>query len=78
MKNNDTLSYNLNKIIATLSGLIAIYFLCVWIGAEWAVSLLIVINIIPVEEVNGAFVILPAGIATWCFSNAEKFKKKGE
>ncbi len=76
MKNNDQLSYTLNKVIGTISGLISIYFICLLIGAEWAVSLFAVINIVPIENVNWAFVIVPAGIGSWCFANAEKFKKK--
>ena len=75
MKNNNKLSNLLGRFIGTLLGLITIFFICVNIGQEWAVSLLVAINIISLEQVNWGFVILPAIAGSWCFTQAEKFEK---
>tara|TARA_B110000305_G_C19079995_1_gene465746 strand:+ start:61 stop:294 length:234 start_codon:yes stop_codon:yes gene_type:complete len=75
MKNNNKVSNLLGRFIGTLLGLITIFFICVNIGQEWAVSLLVAINIISLEQVNWGFVILPAIAGSWCFTQAEKFEK---
>ena len=75
MKNNNKLSNLLGRFIGTLLGLITIFFICVNIGQEWAVSLLVAINVISLEQVNWAFVVLPAIAGSWFFAQAEKFEK---
>ena len=75
MKNNDKFSNLLGRFVGTLFALITIFFLCVNIGQEWAVSLLVAINIISLEQVNWGFVILPAIAGSWFFAQAEKFEK---
>ena len=45
-------------------------------GQEWAVSLLVAINIISLEQVNWGFVVIPAIAGSWCFAQAKKFEKK--
>ena len=72
MKNNDKFSNLLGRFVGTLFALITIFFN---IGQEWAVSLLVAINIISLEQVNWGFVILPAIAGSWCFTQAEKFEK---
>ena len=68
-------SYNLNRIIGFIFGAIAIYFIFVLMGTELAVNILLNIGIVPLEKVNVVFVIVPAGISSWCFTNAEKIKR---
>ena len=73
---NDQGSYNLNRIIGVISGAIAIYFIFVLMGTEWAANIIVNIGIVPLEEVNAVFAIVPAAISSWCFSNAKKIKNK--
>jgi len=75
MKNNNKLSNLLGRFVGTLFGLITIFFICVNIGQEWAISLLVAINVISLEQVNWAFVVLPAIAGSWFFAQAEKFEK---
>ena len=75
MKNTNTFSNLLGRLVGTLFALITIFFLCINIGQEWAVSLLVAINIISLEQVNWGFVILPAIAGSWSFTQAEKFEK---
>ena len=75
MKKINKLSNLLGRFIGTLLGLITIFFICVNIGQEWAVSLLVAINVISLEQVNWAFVVLPAIAGSWFFAQAEKFEK---
>ena len=76
MENNNKLSNLLGRFVGTLFALITIFFICVNIGQEWAVSLLVVINIISLEQVNWGFVVIPAIAGSWCFTQAKKFEKK--
>ena len=76
MENNNKLSNLLGRFVGTLFALITIFFICVNIGQEWAVSLLDAINIISLEQVNWGFVVIPAIAGSWCFTQAEKFEKK--
>ena len=76
MENNNKLSFFLGKFVGTIFSLVAAFFICVLIDQEWAISLLAVINIISLEQVNFGFVIVPAAAGYWCFNQAEKFEKK--
>ena len=76
MKNNDKFSNLLGRFVGTLFALVTIFFICVNMEQEWAVSLLVAINIISLEQVNWGFVVIPAIVGSWCFAQAKKFEKK--
>jgi len=74
-KTYKTFDYYITKLVGLIATLILFFFIAVWFGDEWAVSLF-------PDEISKGFILIPLVVAAYCFNTSsndrDNWKKKNK